>query len=91
MPQRTSRNTRRKYISYDRYGKKDVEKQHTYHNFLKNFFFCKEELWYKYEECLFETDTPCYLVGYWQSWKYFQSIRQKLCEDFCFSELFIHL
>ena len=49
----------------------------------------KEDRWCKYEECLFEMETPCYLNGYWQSWKYFQSIRQKLYEDFCLSELFL--
>ena len=49
----------------------------------------EEDLWYKYEECLFEMETPCYLVGYWQSWKYFQSMRQNLCEDFYFSEQFL--
>ena len=35
-------------------------------------------------------ELPCYLVGYWQSWKYFDSVNRSIRSDFMFKrECFI--
>ncbi len=46
----------------------------------------EEDSWCTYEKGFYDTELPCFLIGYWQSWKYFQSIGENIRADFCFRD-----
>ena len=52
----------------------------------KELDYYTEDSWCKYDKDIECIESPCYLAGYWQSWKYFNHISALIRSDFSFNE-----